>query len=121
VRRSQGIDTFSPMNLFLSDGNDIVVACYTFDAGRYDGLGDDYQPPDEQALRVWYTTGHSYGLYDGEWRMIGSPDPARSAIIASEPLTRDHARWRTVPMQHLVYVRHTEGSSRVEVVPLDVT
>src|SRR4029077_13465181 len=30
-RRGMGIDPFSPMNLFLSDGNDIVAACYTFD------------------------------------------------------------------------------------------
>src|SRR5262249_23375558 len=116
----QGIDTFSPMNLFLSDGNDIVVACYTFDLDRHAPLGDDYHPPDEQALRVWYTTGHSYGCHDGVWQMSGAPDPARSCIIASEPLTRDHAQWRAVPMQHLVYVRRTEGSPRVEVVPLDV-
>src|SRR5207302_1800344 len=34
VRRQLGIYTFSPMNLFLSDGNDIVCACYTFDLGR---------------------------------------------------------------------------------------
>jgi glutamine amidotransferase len=120
VRRELGIHTFSPMNLFLSDGNDIVVACYTFDLGRYDGLGDDYHPPTEEALRVWYTTGHTYGLHDGEWQMVGAPDPARSAIIASEPLTRDHATWHAVPMQHLVYVRRTEGPPHVEVVPLQV-
>lgn len=60
------------------------------------------------------------GSTDGEWRMIGAPDPARAAIIASEPLTRDHSTWHAVPMQHLVYVRRTQGSPRVELVPLDV-
>jgi predicted glutamine amidotransferase len=141
VRRELGIATFSPMNLFVSDGNDIVVACYTFDLGRYQGLGDDYQPPDEEALRVWYTKGHSYGLYDGEWRMVGAPDEARSCIIASEPLTRDHATWQAVPLQHLIYVRRSSPGSvgphppalrpaepgsapypgpSVEIVPLDV-
>ena len=44
-----------------------------------------------------------------------------SCIIASEPLTRDHATWHAVPMQHLVYVRRTEGSPRVELEQLDVT
>ena len=120
VRRELGIATFSPMNLFLSDGNDIVVACYTFDLGRYERSGEGFNPPTEEALRVWYTTGHSYGLHDGEWRMIGEKGDARSCIIASEPLTRDHATWRAVPMQHLVYVRRTGESPAVELVPLDV-
>jgi glutamine amidotransferase len=120
VRRELGIDTFSPMNLFLSDGNDIVVACYTFDLGRYEHGRDDFNPPTEEALRVWYTTGCSYGLHDGEWRMIGPEGDARSCIIASEPLTTDHATWRAVPMQHLIYVRRTgERAPTVEVVPLD--
>jgi glutamine amidotransferase len=120
VRREHGIRTFSPMNLFLSDGNDIVVACYTFDLGHYDGLGDDYHPPTEDALRVWYTTGHAYGLHEGEWKMKGTPDPSRSCIISSEPLTRDRSTWSPVPMQHLIYVRRTEGNPGVELVPLDV-
>ena len=120
VRRELGIRTFSPMNLFLSDGNDVVAACYTFDHGHYDGLGDGYHPPDEEALRIWYTTGRSYGFHDGEWRMVGSPESATSSIIASEPLTRDHATWHSVPLQHLVYVRRRDGVSNVEIVPLDV-
>jgi glutamine amidotransferase len=119
VRRGLGIDTFSPMNLFLSDGNDIVAACYTFDLGRYAGLGDDYHPPDEEALRIWYTTGRAYGLYDGEWRMTGAAHPATSCIIASEPLTRDRHTWSAVPMQHLVYVRRTGDTPTVEIVPLE--
>ncbi len=121
VRKSLGIATFSPMNLFLSDGNDIVVACYTFDHGCYDGMGESFNPPDEEALRVWYTTGHSYGRHDGEWRMVGAEDDARSCIISSEPLTREHARWKAVPLQHLIYVRRTGEQPAVEIVPLDVS
>jgi glutamine amidotransferase len=120
VRRSLGIRTFSPMNLFLSDGNDVVAACYTFDLGRYEGLGDHYHPPDETALRIWYTMGRTYGLHEGEWRMLDAGREARSCIIASEPLTHAHATWSEVPLQHMVYVRRTEGEPRVEVVPLDV-
>jgi glutamine amidotransferase len=120
IRKQLGIRTFSPMNLFLSDGNDVVVACYTFDLGRYEGLEDDTHPPSERALRIWYTTGHSYGLYDGEWRMQGEPGEARSVIIASEPLTRDQSTWKPVPLQHMIYVRRTGEVPTVEVVPLDV-
>lgn len=119
VRRELGIHTFSPMNLFLCDGDDLVAACFTFDQGRYDGLGDDYHPPDERALHIWYTTGHSYSLYSGEWRMQNAGREATSCIIASEPLTHDTSTWRMVPMQHLVYLRRTSGPPSVELVALD--
>ena len=120
LRRSLGIHTFSPMNLFVSDGNDIVAACHTFDHGNYDGLGDDYHPPEESLLRIWYTTGHSYGLHDGEWKMRGAEADASSCIIASEPLTLDKASWRMVPMQHVVYVRRAGGRPEIQIASLDV-
>jgi glutamine amidotransferase len=118
VRRELGIHTFSPMNLFLSDGNDIVCACYTFDLHDYDGLGEHFNPPEEQALRIWYTTGRSYGFHGGEWKMLGPSGEARSTIIASEPLTRDRSSWTAVPMQHVVYVRRTAETPSIEVTPL---
>ena len=118
VRHKLGIHTFSPMNLFLCDGDDLVAACFTFDHGDYDGLGDDYHPPDEKALRIWYTTGCAYGLYDGEWRMQNAGSEAQSSIIASEPLTKDVSTWTMVPMQHLIYVRRTDGPKAIELVPL---
>lgn len=105
VRRELQIRTFSPMNLFLSDGTDILACCYTFDLGCYEGLGDNYHPPEESALRIWYTKGSDYGLYDGEWKMRAAGENARSCIIASEPLTRDRDTWSAVPLQHLIYVR----------------
>ncbi len=119
VRARHGIRTFSPMNLFLCDGDDLVAACFTFDQGCYDGLGDDYHPPDEKALHIWYTTGHSYGEYNGEWRMEAAGREATSCIIASEPLTHDASTWRSVPMQHLVYIRRTNGLPSVELVSLE--
>jgi len=118
TRRALRIRTFSPMNLFLSDGNDLVAACYTFGLGNYEGLGDDYHPPDEKTLRIWYTMGKSYGFYDGEWRMDHASTEATSCIVASEPLTRDHSTWNTVPLQHLVYLRRSGARPSVEVVPL---
>ena len=119
VRREMGIRTFSPMNLFLCDGNDLVAACYTFDLEGREGLGDDFHVPDEKALRIWYTTGHSYSCHDGVCRMEGDPTTARSCIVASEPLSHDRAGWSMVPMQHLIYVRQGERPT-VEITPLDV-
>jgi len=120
VRDQLGIRTFSPMNLFLSDGNDLVAACFTFDQGNYEGMRDDFHPPEEEALRIWYTTGHSYGLHGGEWKMLDAGADASSCIVASEPLTRDRSTWSMVPMQHLIYVRRSSGPPTVELVPLRI-
>jgi glutamine amidotransferase len=120
VRREVGIRTFSPMNIFLSDGNDIVAASYVFDPDRFDGLGDSFHPPTESTLGIWYTTGHSYGLRDGEWGMLEPSAEARSCIIASEPLTRAHTHWHRVPLQSLVYVRRTGAVPEVRVSTLHV-
>lgn len=109
VRRELDINTFSPMNLFLCDGNDLVAACFAFDYGNFAGLEDDYHPPEEKSLHIWYTTGHSYGNHGGEWRMVPSGADASSCIVASEPLTRDRSTWTMVPRQHLLYVRRPPG------------
>jgi predicted glutamine amidotransferase len=118
TRQALGIRTFSPMNLFLSDGNDIVATCYTFGLGNFEGLGDNFHPPEEEVLKIWYTMGKSYGFYDGEWRMDHASAEATSCIVASEPLTRDHATWNAVPLQHLVYIRRSGERPSVEVVPI---
>jgi glutamine amidotransferase len=120
TRHALGIRTFSPMNLFVSDGNDLVAVCYTFGLGNYEGLGNDYHPPDEKVLQIWYTMGKSYGFYDGEWRMDHARDEATSCIVASEPLTRDQSTWNAVPLQHLVYVRRSGTRPSVEVVPIAI-
>lgn len=120
VRKELGIRTFSPMNIFLSDGNDLVAVCYTFGLGNFEGLGDNYHPPEESVLRIWYTTGKSYGYYNGEWRMDHASTDATSCIVASEPLTREHSTWSAVPLQHLVYVKRSESRPTVEVVPLEI-
>ena len=120
TRHELGIRTFSPMNLFLSDGNDLVAVCYTFGLGNYEGLGDNYHPPEEKALRIWYTMGKSYGFYDGEWRMDHASTEASSFIVASEPLTRAQTTWSAVPLQHLIYLRRTGQRPSVELIPLDV-
>lgn len=131
VRRELGIRSFSPMNLFLCDGNDLVAVCFTFDLDRYEPDTQalslrapgptDFHPLDEMALRIWYTTGHSYGQYEGEWRMQNAGGEATSCIVASEPLTQDRSTWTAVPLQHLVYVRRgADRAPSVEVVPLDI-
>lgn len=121
VRRDHGIAWFSPLNLFLSDGNDLVAACFTFDRDHYPPGGDDFHPPDDKALSIWFTTGSRYEEVDGEWTMSSAQGPARSCIVSSEPLTHDRAGWSMVPLQHVVYVKRGGAAGpTAEILPLRV-
>lgn len=121
VREKRGIDTSSPVNLFLTDGQRIVAARFTFDYGRYPL--ENPQAVHElqlQYLSLWYTSGTRYGFYDGEWKVTGGIKAADSVILASEPLTRDVSTWLEVQPYSLVYVERTDGRPRVSTVELDV-
>jgi glutamine amidotransferase len=99
VRRQHDICTSSPANLFVSDGASLVAARFAFDYGCYD-MHDPValDGGHHMFLGLWYTTGRSYGLQDGEWKMIGAPGEAGgSVLISSEPLTRDTSTWFEVP------------------------
>ena len=74
-----------PTNLFISDGVNVVAVRFAFDYGCYD-LDDPAALDDanHMFLGLWYTTGRSYGLHDGEWKMIGAPG-AREARSSSRP------------------------------------
>ena len=69
-------------------------------------------------LSLWYTTGRSFGLHEGEWKMIGGEQTANSLIIASEPLTHDTATWLEVPEYSAVYASLLGDRPVVEVRPL---
>ncbi len=121
VRSKMQIDTFSPVNLFLCDGNDLVAACFTFDQDNFVPNSVTFHAPDEQSLRIWYTTGHDYAFHDGEWKMREASGPATSCIVASEPLTRDRHTWASVPLGHMVTLRRTGvGAPAVEITPIDL-
>lgn len=97
-RRRAGIDTSSPVNLFLADGETVVAVRFTFDFGCYPT--DDparVHPMQLHYLSMWYSLGTRYEPVDGEWRMNGPIASADSVILASEPLTRDTSSWLEVP------------------------
>jgi glutamine amidotransferase len=120
-RDHAGICTQSPVNLFISDGASIVGVRFTFDFGCY---------PQEDAARIhemqlrylscWYTSGRSYGVHDGEWRMTGGSRAATSVIVASEPLTRDATTWLEVPEYSILHVDARGGKPKIGVMELDV-
>jgi glutamine amidotransferase len=95
VRADHGIETSSPVNLCVSTGRAVVATRLSFDYGWY--------PPDDEMLEtdlpfvsLWYAIGGAYVEGDAGWRMTAGA-PARSVIIASEPLTVDASTWYEVP------------------------
>jgi len=118
VRADHGIDTSSPVNLFLSTGRAVVATRFSFDYGWY--------PPEDEMLEtdlpfvsLWYALGGEYANGDGGWEMTAG-DPARSVIIASEPLTTDAASWFEVPEYSMLTAELDPGGLRFETRDLDV-
>jgi glutamine amidotransferase len=71
-------------------------------------------------LSLWYTCGRAFGLYEGEWKMIGDGYSADSVIIASEPLTMDATSWLEVPEYSMMLASVQGGRPMIEVVTLDI-
>jgi glutamine amidotransferase len=118
VRRRHGIDTSSPVNLFLATGEHLVATRFSFDYGWY---------PDDDALletdlpyvSLWYTLGGSYVRSDGAYAMDPSPVP-QSLLVASEPLTLDTTSWLEVPEYSMLTAERTGDGLSVETLDLDV-
>ena len=120
VRRRHEIDTSSPTNLFISDGASLIAVRYAFDYGCYDaGNPEIIQSDHHMFLGLWYTTGKAYGLYDGEWKMIGDSAEAGSVLISSEPLTRDPSTWIEVPEYSALMSINDRGKQLLRVQDLD--
>ncbi len=118
VRAEHGIDTSSPVNLCISTGSAVVATRVSFDYGWY--------PPEDEMLEtdlpfvsLWYAIGGEYGRDDGTWQMTAG-EPARSVIIASEPLTADFSSWLEVPEYSMLTAELTPGGLAFETRDLDV-
>ena len=118
VRTREGIDVSSPVNLFVTTGDSLVVTRFSFDYGWY--------PPEDTMLEtdlpyvsLWYTVGGKYAEHDGETSMVGE-GPMRSLLIASEPLTVDTSTWLEVPEYSMITARRTAAGLQHETLDLDV-
>jgi glutamine amidotransferase len=118
IRGRHGIDTSSPVNLFLTTGQALVATRFSFDYGWY---------PDEDALletdlpycSLWYTVGGEYLQRAGTFVMAASEVP-RSLLIASEPLTVDTSTWLEVPEYSMITAALTSRGLDYETRDLDV-
>lgn len=120
IRAAHGIDTSSALNLFISTGSCMVVLRYTFDFGRYDmGKLGRVHEANFRFLSLWYTTGASFGYYDGTWKMNGGLTRRDAVLIASEPLTQDTSTWLEVPEYSALLVRKGDTGHDVRVIDMD--
>ena len=119
-RGKLGIDVSSSVNLFLTDGRQVVAVRYCFDFGRY-ATADAARVHEANMnyLSLWYTAGRDYGLHDGEWKMTGGAEHADSILIASEPLSRDVASWVEVPEYGLLHAEIRDGRPAIRISYLD--
>ncbi len=120
VREKMGISNWSPVNLFITTGKQLVAVRYCFDFGCYRTDNPALVPEASFNYHsLWYTSGREYGYHDGEWKMVGGADTANSIMIASEPLTRDISTWLEVPEYSMIYADTRSGRPTVEVHYLD--
>ena len=118
IRGRHGIDTSSPVNLFVATGQALVATRFSFDYGWY---------PNEDALletdlpycSLWYTVGGEYVEQDGTSAMTASDTP-RSLVIASEPLTVDTSTWFEVPEYSMLTAELTPAGLDFDTLDLDV-
>lgn len=121
ARARHGIAVSSSLNLFFGDGESAGAIRYCFDYGCY--RTEDPARVHEanlSFLSLWYTCGRSFGLHEGEWKMIGDGYSADSVIIASEPLTMDATSWLEVPEYAMMLASVGDGRPMIELTPLEV-
>jgi glutamine amidotransferase len=118
VRRRNGIDTSSPLNLFLTTGEVLVATRFSFDYGWYPE-NDTLLETDLPFVSLWYTLGSEYVVDGGAGAMTPSDAP-RSLLVASEPLTLDTSTWLEVPEYSLLAAARSSRGLDLETFDLDV-
>lgn len=118
VREQNGIDTSSPVNLFISTGRCLIATRFSYDYGWYPD-DDHLLETDLPYVSLWYTLGSDYVERDGEWVMVGE-GPSSSLMIASEPLTTDTSTWLEAPEYSILTASLEGGLLTAEIADLEL-
>jgi glutamine amidotransferase len=119
VRARRGIDTSSPINLFMATSRCLVATRFVMDYGWYP-TDDPMLEVDLPYVSLWYTAGRSYVDHRDGWQMLASDGRPQSLMIASEPLTADTSTWLEVPEYSLLAVTREADGLSLETFDLDV-
>jgi glutamine amidotransferase len=119
VRARHGIDTSSPVNLFMANGRCLVATRFVMDYGWYPD-DDAMLENDLPYVSLWYTAGRTYAEHEDEWQMLASDGRPQSLLVASEPLTSDTSTWLELPEYSLLLAERDPDGLRIETMDLDV-
>jgi len=115
VRKKNAVSGYSPVNMFITNGEYIITSRFAYDFGNLD-IGEEDGDYIYQSL--WCTYGGHYTKVSDEYKMMGLTD-SNSVIIASEPLTKDTSTWIEVPEYSISVL--VQNKARVEFTSIDVT
>lgn len=116
IRNKHGVSSFSPINLFITDGQRLVATRYVMDYGHYvPGVVDAHL----NYHSLWYTLGESYTGIGGHYEMRGYPSK-NSIIVSSEPLTIDPSSWIKVPEYSLLAVERDGDNLDLQIFDIDL-
>ena len=97
ARERRGIDTQSPINLVLSDGQSLVATRFVFDYGWYPQDDSFFAAEREHDYTtLYYATATTDGWPDQDRRAV-LEGPTSSLVVASEPLSADRSMWARAP------------------------
>ncbi|WP_419419854.1 class II glutamine amidotransferase [Legionella sp. D16C41] len=92
IRAKLGIKIASPVNLFLTNGNYLIVTRFVYDFGHNE---NNVQRAFLEYHSLWATFGESYGSSGGIYKMYGNK--RKNILFASEPLTTNRTTWIELP------------------------
>jgi glutamine amidotransferase len=118
VRARDGIDTSSPVNLFLATGRSRVATRFSFYYGWYPHE-DSLLETDLPYCSLWYTVGDAYAPREDGASAMAAGDALRSVLIASEPLTLDTTTWLEVPEYSMITAAAGRDALEFEMLDLD--
>lgn len=116
VRSDRDAAIFSPINLFITDGQRLIATRYVMDFGHYlPGVLDAHL----EYHSLWYTLGEAYTGIKGHYEMRGYPLKS-SIIVSSEPLTVDPSSWIKVPEYSLLAVERNGDTLDLQMFDIDL-
>lgn len=115
-RNELNVSSFSPINLFITDGKRLIATRYVIDYGHYvPGIIDAHL----SYHSLWYTLGEAYTGISGHYEMRGYPAKS-SIIVSSEPLTIDPSSWIKVPEYSLLAVEKDGNTLDLQIFDIDL-
>lgn len=106
----------SPVNLFITNGEYLIVTRFVFDYGCN---SDRVEEAFLEYHSLWLTYGDHYDHEEGTYKMKGA-EKRNNILFASEPLTEDRTTWIELPEYSLTTAWFGYDEVRLQTDDLDV-